>query len=383
MPSKRVTQLSEDTASLSATLDLYIKTAQRADSILLSVKGLLEIPQKLSADLEQLINSIKMVRTLLTTASVVPQIRRKANAMVKSIDDLEKQIIDAKKKIDEFDKKVAPLREKIDKIEKRLKEAIGAVIIFKKRLQEFGAALQGADKCISSWPEGDIKKGLQADLDKTADASDKWIKRLDASLQAVIKKLTAIEGLLEKKIEPLLAPIDEIENQVADVMKKLRGIVKPLQTVINKLNQGFSFSLRYPSPTRKNPFRTSIYKVTISMRIIIQGANAIEREIERILSKTLWKILKTLGVSKFVKQLQNQANKALSSVLSALHLDFNVQIPGLSKLSGALTNLSDALTALTTQLDLDLDPESEFLNQLENDKAACMKVWNNCKRLKG
>jgi len=48
-----------------------------------------------------------------------------------------------------------------------------------------------------------------------------------------------------------------------------------------------------------------------------------------------------------------------------------------------LTNLSDALTALTAQLDLDLDPESEFLNQLANDKAACMKVWNNCKKRKG
>jgi predicted nucleic acid-binding Zn-ribbon protein len=383
MPSKSVTQLSKDTASLSTTLDIYIKTTQKVDSTLLNVKGMLEVPQELSADLEQLISGIKTVRTLLTTASVVPQIRSKANAMLKSIGGLEKQIIDAKKKIDEFDKKIAPLREKIDKIEKRLKKAIDAAIIFKKRLQEFVAALQGADKCISSWPEGDFKKDLQADFDKTADASDKWIKGLDASLQAVIKKLNDIEGSLEKKIEPLLAPIDEIENQVADLRKKLQGIVKPLQAVINKLNQGFSFSFRYPNPTWKNPFRTSHYKVTISMRIIIQGANAIEREIERILSKTLWKILETLGVGQFVKQLQNQANKALSSVLSALHLDFNIQIPGLSKLAGALTNLSDALTALTAQLDLDLDPESEFLNQLANDKAACMKVWNNCKKRMG
>jgi len=383
MPSKSVTQLSKDTASLSTTLDIYIKTTQKVDSTLLNVKGMLEVPQELSADLEQLISGIKTVRTLLTTASVVPQIRSKANAMLKSIGGLEKQIIDAKKKIDEFDKKIAPLREKIDKIEKRFKKAIDAAIIFKKRLQEFVAALQGADKCISSWPEGDFKKDLQADFDKTADASDKWIKGLDASLQAVIKKLNDIEGSLEKKIEPLLAPIDEIENQVADLRKKLQGIVKPLQAVINKLNQEFSFSFRYPNPTWKNPFRTSHYKVTISMRIIIQGANAIEREIERILSKILWKILETLGVGQFVKQLQNQANKALSSVLSALHLDFNIQIPGLSKLAGALTNLSDALTALTAQLDLDLDPESEFLNQLANDKAACMKVWNNCKKRKG
>ena len=383
MPSKSVTQLSKDTASLSTTLDIYIKTTQKVDSTLLNVKGMLEVPQKLSADLEQLISGIKTVRTLLTTASVVPQIRSKANAMLKSIGGLEKQIIDAKKKIDEFDKKIAPLREKIDKIEKRLKQAIDAAIIFKKHLQEFAAALQGADKCISSWPEGDIKKELQTDLDRTADASDKWIKGLDASLQAVIKKLNEIERSLEKKIEPLLAPIDAIENQVAEVRQNLQGVVKPLQAVINKLNQEFSFSFRYPNPTRKNPFRTSIYTLTISMRIIIQGVDAIEREIERILSKTLWKILKTLGVGKFVKQLQNQGNKALNSVLRALHLDFNIQIPGLSKLAGALTNLSDALTALTAQLDLDLDPESEFLNQLANDKAACMKVWNNCKKRKG
>jgi hypothetical protein len=119
---------------------------------------------------------------------------------------------------------------------------------------------------------------------------------------------------------------------MAALLKRLEALAGQLGKLNAVLDQSFGFSFPYPDPTLTDPLRISHYPVSISFRTIINGANAIEDEIERVLSKTLWEVLKGLGVSKYVNEVKNKANSAVDALLRAVKFEVDVNLPSLAPL---------------------------------------------------
>jgi uncharacterized protein involved in exopolysaccharide biosynthesis len=144
-------------------------------------------------------------------------------------------------------------------------------------------------------------------------------------------------------------------------------------------SKSFSVKFPYPSPTWENPFRIKHYSLDIGFGTIIKGSGAIEKEIEHLLSKELYKTAKLFGLEKLVKELEEQAQRELNNVLKDLHMDFKVEILDLNKLEQRLNDLDKGFGDLAPKLSLDTKPLEDLLNDIENDMKEMENVYQNCK----
>lgn len=132
--------------------------------------------------------------------------------------------------------------------------------------------------------------------------------------------------------------------------------------------------------------KTCSQGISISVGTAINGADAIEKKIESLLSSTAWQALTTIGVKKYVDMLQNQANGLVNPVLARLDLNSALNLPDLNiQLNTAVLNkalqelqtLDTAVSQFGTLLDINgqvFAPHFNQLKLLENESLQFIKL---------
>ncbi|HYF96019.1 MAG TPA: hypothetical protein VD969_27720 [Symbiobacteriaceae bacterium] len=159
-------------------------------------------------------------------------------------------------------------------------------------------------------------------------------------LFAKMPDLTAIESSLQS-IGIYLAGITAAINPLADPLKELEAL----------LDRKFGVDLEFRIPPRIGKKVT--LNVSISCSTILQGADAIEKEIERIIGKVAWKALKVVGVGKFVKYLIAEANSALDPILRKIGLGVIIPV-GMPSLPVSLDEFQSIATLALTRIEVRL-----------------------------
>ncbi|HEX8964064.1 MAG TPA: hypothetical protein VF801_13765 [Rhodocyclaceae bacterium] len=224
-----------------------------------------------------------------------------------------------------------------------------------------------------------------------ASQTDKAVLEYDR----VVRLLLTSPDVSLPDMEVLLAPLNiEIDALVAlaqDIDKLRRQLdalshdLKDLRALIDG-----SFCFKFPAFGRH-------HDVCVGFKTIMSGGEAIEKEIEHLLSKELWKALKVLGVKHFIHDLQNDAEKALHSVLGVIERDLNLKVPDiavLGRVESALEGLAKKLPNINyptmnlklpsfglphIRVDIDLRWLPQFLGTFTGiGPASCSPVWAGC-----
>jgi hypothetical protein len=93
-----------------------------------------------------------------------------------------------------------------------------------------------------------------------------------------------------------------------------------------------------------------VYKVKISGKTIVKGADEIEDEIKHVLGKLAWDAAKDFGIKKIVHILMSDADKEFKKVIAKLDFSTDVHLPGLKRLDGLDADLSALVPGIPASL---------------------------------
>jgi len=376
-----VQHLDTDINTLSGSVTQMLATCQNLHEKLQYADKLLSIPSKISSDLKKLQQTLSTVKTLLTAASLVPELKTAAQTMTDGINAINAPIADAINALDELDKSLKPIKDGVEKTDDADQKLISGLTDFNSGLNRYKTALDNAQKCISSLPDGDNKNKIQSDLDTLANASDKRVTQINSAIASVKNAYEGLKEIIASELDPALELMNPIEAAIAQLDGKLVHLMDPLRELGKLMDKYFSVSFPYPDPTWSKPWRISHYELRISMKKIVNGADAIEKEIEHLLSSALYKAAKLFGLSKLVHELIDDASKELNAIKGKLHLDFKIEIPGLDKIKDAVQKAEAAADKLKAKLSVDLSEINNLINQIKADISAMENIYNNCKKI--
>ncbi len=371
--------LQRDVTTFDNTLNIYITNGKKLDSDLQLVLKGLDLINTMATNLKKLDDALTSAEKLIKYAQAVPQTEEAANKLAHGMESIHPPVTKASKAINDFNDKITPTRQKLETFDDRLQKSIAAAERFERDLNTYNADIQKAQQCISSLPDGSMKSDLQTRIDQLARQSDKRVVDANKLLQGILKTIDAIDEKITKDVSKLFQPIDDMESDIARVLKDLTAILNPLQDLKAVFDKSFSVSFPYPAPTWKHPFRMKHYTLDIGFDIIIRGEAAIKKEIEQLLKKDLYKAAEVFGLDKLIDDLERQGKKALDPVLKELHLDINMDISGIGQLPQDLNDLRTALDGLVPSLDVDLKPLDDAFKGIEDDIREMKNIYQNCK----
>lgn len=288
----------------------------------------------LDADLKKLETAINTVYTAAETAEAIPQAREKAKKVKETLAPAKANVTAARQRMDKIVAKTEPLRRKLETAAERAGQLNeGLWLIDQGVIVQIPHATAIANRCLLRAPEA-LKPCVSRNLDAKADDVDRVVREYDKAVVLLLSNpgdwLPSMEFFNPFGAE--LTAIDAMRADLERLVSRLEALASQLGTLNAVLDRSFSFKFPYPDPTWDNPIRTSDYKVSVSFRTIIKGVDAIESEIERVLSSFLWDILKGLGVGKYVKMLQDAADDAVNYALNLVHFDVDLDLPSMASL---------------------------------------------------
>ena len=309
----------------------------------------------LDADLRALEASIAAIDAAATTAEAITQARPKAQKIKETLAPLKANVTAARQRVDAIKAKTEPIRVKLDSAADKA-EAVSKALwaINQGAIGNMRFPIAIAAGCLKKLP-ADKQACAGRNLDNTAAKVDEVVREYDR----VVRQLLANPQPWLPSMaffDPFSADLNELDSlrlEIERIARSLKGLAGQLGKVNAVLGQEFSFSFPYPNPTLTNPLRMSAYDVSISFKTILDGAKAIEDKIEDKVGGFLWGVLNDLGVGKYVRQLQKEADNAVNSALSALNLDIDVSMPSLA----VLEKLETAELILSADLDALKFPE--------------------------
>ncbi|MDD2806523.1 MAG: hypothetical protein PHV33_13305 [Elusimicrobiales bacterium] len=310
--------------------------------------GLLET---IDADLKATEAGLKAIDTAAEAAEAIPQAREKAKKVRASVAVTLKDVTAARKRLDAVVLKTKPVREKMENAAEKLgKVRLALWGVNEGVVNKMPFPLGIAAGCLNKMtPEK--RPCAQNSVDSKAGTVDSIVTEYDRVVKILI--YTPEPWLPSMKFfDPFsaeLAELEKLREEVDALLGRVEKLEGELHGLLKVLNMKFGFSFPYPNPTWTNPARISHYHVKIGFRKIVQGANAIEKEIEHILSGFLWKVLKRVGVGKYVDDLKDQAEREANRLVRAVHFDIDLGLPDFGPLDAfdaSITGLPAALDAL-------------------------------------
>lgn len=312
----------------------------------LSAKGLKAL-STINSTLKQLESKAETLHTIAATATAIPQARPEALKVKDAIETTQANITAARTRLD-------PIVEKTDPIKEKLELAAKAALALELSMSGLNNGVvnnipylaRKVDQCVAALPASQ-KECVSSNVDQSAGKVDNVINDYDKVMQDLLYEpeiwLPSIDFL-----DPINAELDKIkalEKEIVALYNTVKNLTSQLSTLNTVLSKSFSFSFPYPNPSWKKPWRVSHYKVTIGFKTIIEGANAIEKKIEHYLSGTLWKVLKKLGVSKYVNKLIDQANSAVKTLLDNVNFNVDLHLPNIMSPLDAIEEMEAELLA--------------------------------------
>jgi len=372
--------------------DRLVKNTQQVDETLVNLERVLQVPHRAAQGLKTLDVTLTAVKDGLAAAEAVPQTREKAKKLKASLEIIQKPVHSAASTADNIDKATTPAREATQKAEQTCRRVLNAEGELKHISTGYFDQVDHLVQCTHSHPNiepASIKivggtTAVYIEVDKEMKlVNDKY----EEAVQAPAKALHAIEEQIAP-LEKLISPVELLNRR----LEPLRGPLVELKTILDhRVGVSFSFpvpgichkkgvsapypcgvktckkwpGIKYPCGTKWCSKSVDIpypcpkdqhVDITMSVSDALQGADAIEKKIESMLSSTAWTALKTVGVDKIVHELQNKANSLVNVVLSKLHLDVDASLPSLNIAFNA--NVFNAALA-------DINKLGDVLNQFE------------------
>jgi hypothetical protein len=360
--SQSTLKLEQDVPTFDKDLNTYIDAAGKIDKDVQRILTVLDKIQTLGDDLQKLDDALTTVEGLIDFAKKVPESREAATAMSAQMAVIHPQVTSANKAVAKFNTKAAPYKSNLQTLDINLQKFITTASAFEQKLNKYTNYIEIAQECIGNMPPGPMNEAMQKDLDKLSNESDTRVVEADKVLKDGIRIADDLKKDLDNIVNTLLKPIEDIDRDIVDLAKKLNGIIEPLRDLEKLFHKDFCVKI------------PEVHKFCMGLDVIIQGADAIEHEIRHILGKELYRIAKIFGIEKIVKDLTKQGEKELRSVMDALHLDFDVKVPGLDQLEQEIGDLERAMDAVLPKLGLDLSPIEKVISDIEKDIDAMKKL---------
>jgi len=336
-------KLNEDSLTLyrdQAALIARVETVKEFLDTSASSLGLLET---IDSDLKATEAGLKTLDGAAEAAEAIPQAREKAKKVRVSVAAALKDITAARQRMDAVVAKTRPAREELESAASKagkLRLALWGVNegVIAKMPYPIGIAAG----CLAKMP-ADKRPCPQGKVDSKAGSIDSLVVEYDRVVKLLI--YTPEPWLPSMKFfDPFSAELAELERlreDVAALLGRVEKLEDELHGLLRILNMKFGFSFPYPNPSWRNPARMSHYHVNIGFRKIAKGADAIEDEIEHILSGFLWRVLKGIGVGKFVNDLKDQAEHAANRMMRSVHFDINLDLPDFGALDAFDASIGD------------------------------------------
>jgi hypothetical protein len=328
-------RLDQDSRQLYDDQDKLIIRVQDMQEFLSTSADRLGMLSTLDADLKKLEKAVNSAYTAAEAAAAIPQAREKANKVKESLAPVKANVTAARQRVDKIVAKTEPIRKKLDSAaDKAGKVRAALYVINEGAIANMRFPISIAAGCVKKTP-ADKRDCASRNVDDTADKVDTVVREYDRVVRLLLTKpdpwLPSLQFFNPFSTE--LDSIDALRKDLEALIARLENLTSGLNGIADVINQSFSFSFPYPDPKWDNPLHTSNYKVSIGFGVIIRGADAIESEIEHVLSSFLWDILKGLGVGKFVKQLQNDAERAVNYAMDKVNFGVNVDLPNMDVLA--------------------------------------------------
>jgi uncharacterized coiled-coil DUF342 family protein len=372
--SSSVSKLTSDESTLHKTLDVYLDKSQAVHQDLHLIINVLTTIDKVTKALVALNDMLGTVNDLLAIPRAIPQTRETAENLSKGIAAIKPQVEQASTKMTTLNNKVQPINARLQSFDSKLQKFIAALQVSEKSLDSYVAAINTAQQCVLSLPSGSARDKAQNDLDKLSDKSDGAVVNANTLLAAPLNAVKRIEDEIIAKLQTLVDPLDQLDQDVESLLSKLRGAVNPLHDLSALFNKSFGFSFPYPNPTWRKPWRISHYTISVEFKTIINGADAIEKRIEQLLSGTMYRFAKEFGLGKIVDGIENDAKHELNTITNRMNLGFPVSLPGLNRLDESISRLSAAFGDLDGLLDFDPQPITSELQKIQNDISAFQNI---------
>lgn len=329
--SPSLARLDADSAQLNADMTALHARLQDVHKTLWLTKNLLAVPGHVASDLRKLEAELKMLDGLLNTAQAVPQIRENAKRAKQEVDVALKEVTAAKLKSEQAEHRVEPFKTRINAADERIVKLDANAERFRMAVPYPMSSYTGvAQTCVNNAAAA-RKQCMQGIVDGKGGNLDKGIQQMDKVVKLALTNMPDLTNL--KQLDDDFEVLESIRKKIEGVIKVTESMMGPLKELDSLLGRHFKASFPYPDPTWKNPVRISHYDVKVSMRTILNGGKAIEDEIERMLSKSLWKAAKIFGVGKLVDSIKHEAEHELKKITGKLHLNPNLRIPELDRLN--------------------------------------------------
>lgn len=330
LPSPVLSPALQELDKNSATLDTDVKQlsirSHKVSQVLgISAKGM-AVPSKLASDLAKLETALKQLDRAAEIAEVVPQAREDAKKLRSSIAPLLKDVTAAKDKARKIADKIEPLRTMVAKASANAENLSKGLTLFEQDLLQYEPTVtQISQTCVNASADSN-KACMQTKVDEKAKELDKLVVEMDRVIKPLVASyVPSMPALvLLGEFNTNLKLIEELEHQIEMLESKIDVMMSPLNELAKLIDKEFRVSFHVPL--------LGSHSVGVSMRIIIQGANAVEKEIEHLLSKAAWKVAKEFGIGKLVKSLEDDAKKELDGTLKKLHLNPNLSLAALKDL---------------------------------------------------
>jgi len=312
---------------------------KKISSDLNDTANVLSIPSKLVTALDKSIVSLKAIRVGLETAEAVPQLHEKAAKLKKEVQSSLDEAVALKSKAEKISKEVAPAQKVAKEGSKGFGAASHDLTLFDMGILQNEPAATSAIQYSLDYFDDPQRSCIQGKVDPMANDATTLSVELDRAVTLMLYE-PDIKGLaLFKEIADKLkqAPFDDLLKDVNKLEKRLAKLDAPLKEIEKLLDKSFKVNF-------------GIYKVKISGKTIVKGADAIEDEIRHVLGKLAWAAAKDFGVKKIIHILMSDADKDFKKVIAKLDFSTDVHLPGLGRLDGLDADLSGLVPGIPASL---------------------------------
>ncbi len=299
-----------------------------------------DLPHYMVKVTELLTSEIDVTSAAADAASAVPDIHTTAQDLKKSLDGTNSTLKNILVALKQYDLDTTPMREPIDNFYYAITAERIALYGFSDTFRTFiDLAEQAAGKVAHDAAKS---QKLMQSVDIVTRLMQDMIKDLEAYDASLKKGYEYVEGM-----DKYCTPLKSAGNKIATIEDRLHDMEGPLKNVVATLDRSVSFEFPYPDPELKHPLHEGHYRIDISVRKALNGAEFIEKEIEKMLSKFLWKMLKEFGLEKALKSLENDAKGLMKDALSKLDMRVDLSIPGIDNVERNESELKSELEKLS------------------------------------
>ncbi len=332
----------------------------QVDKALIDFEHILMVPHRTAQALKSLDSALETIKIVLMAAEQVPEVRMDAEKLKHDLEIIHKPVSEASKTMQKVDAKVVPLLNVTHKAE----VVAGKLVTIEDKFRHVGIDFINGVGLVSQCEHDGViidimnhSRIVYTDIDKEMrrinDTYDNVKKIPERSTQEIAKEIEKIRVLEEPlvrlihQLDPLLGVLNDLRHVLdkrigvkpgypcgADICHKEQSYPCGTKTCTKHV---FGKKIHYPCGVKtckeKVPYpcgvKTCHVDITMSVSDALKGADAIEHQIEAMLSATAYKALKEIGLGSIIKDLEHQANGLVRPILSKLHLNIDTRLPRL------------------------------------------------------